>query len=334
MREPRFWWHSRGWKAVSLAPLAWAYGRTAAARMAQTDRAMAGIPVVCIGNLTVGGAGKTPTAIAVAQLFSAAGRRPFLLSRGYKGSLQGPVLVDPAHHRAAEVGDEPLLLARAAPTVIARDRVAGAAAARAAGADIIVMDDGFQNPALRKDVSIVVIDGRRGIGNAAVCPAGPLRAPLQAQLPHAQAMLVIGPGSRAEPVVAAAQARLLPVFRGELVPDSRALDALRQRPVLAFAGIGDPEKFFRTLAEAGVDVRIRRPFPDHHRYRRREALELVELARRDGLTLATTEKDAVRLNGQHDLKALAAMTRSIAVRLVVAEAVAFRNFVMAGARPI
>lgn len=332
MREPGFWWRRSGLAAALLSPAAWVYGKTASKRMERTGGALAGIPVVCIGNLTVGGAGKTPTAIAVAQMLAATGRRPFLLSRGYQGSLTGPVLVDPARHRAIEVGDEPLLLARAAPTIVARDRVAGAVVARKAGADVIVMDDGFQNPALRKDLAVLVVDGHRGIGNGAVCPAGPLRAPLNAQLPHAHAVLVIGEGTKAEPIAAAAQARLLPVFRGQLAPDARALEALRQRPVLAFAGIGDPEKFFATLVEAKIDIRARRSFPDHHHYRRGEVLELISLAKREGLTPVTTEKDFVRLGGRDDLKALAEMTRSVPVRLVVAEAAEFRNFVLAGAR--
>ena len=238
-----------GWRPI--------YGAIAGTRMARAGQA-AGIPVVCIGNLTLGGAGKTPTAIAVAQLLAAAGRKPFVLSRGYGGTLPGPVRVDPASHRAIEVGDEPLLLARVAPTIVARDRVAGAQAARAAGADVIVMDDGFQNPSLAKDLSIVVVDGRRGIGNGAVCPAGPLRAPLDAPAspcPRRAADRNRRAGARRSP-----PPRERAACRCSMAgwcPIRRRWRRSRRRPVLAFAGIGDPEKFFATLGEAGIDVRAR-----------------------------------------------------------------------------
>jgi tetraacyldisaccharide 4'-kinase len=295
--------------------------------MTQEGRAVA-VPVVCIGNLTVGGAGKTPTAIAVARLLAAAGRRPFLLSRGYGGRLAGPVQVDLKSHRAADVGDEPLLLARAAPTIVARDRVAGAAAAIAGSAGAIVMDDGFQNPALKKDLSIVVVDARRGVGNGKVFPAGPLRAPLDAQLACAHAALLIGTGSGADPLTAAAKARGLPVFHGRLAPDAEVVATLRGRPVLAFAGIGDPGKFFATLLAAGVDIRARVPFPDHHRYRRSEALNLIDRAKREGLVAVATEKDAVRLAGEDAVKALADIIRPLPVRLEVEEESAFRDLLL------
>ncbi len=327
MREPSFWWRPAGWAAGLLSPLAVVYGAVAARRMVRPGRA-AGIPVICIGNLTLGGAGKTPTAIAVARMLDAAGRRPFVLSRGYGGALTGPVQVGPANHRSADVGDEPLLLARAAPTVVARDRVAGAAAARAAGAGSIVMDDGFQSPGLHKDRSILVVDGRRGIGNGRVFPAGPLRAPFESQLSRAHAVLVIGSGPAGDAVAAAARAQGLPVFRGQLEPDAQALAVLKGRPVLAFAGIGDPGKFFTTLREAGIEVRAEMPFPDHHRYRRIEARDLIARAERDGLVPVTTEKDLARLTGLDDLAALASVARALPVTLKVADEAAFRDFVL------
>jgi tetraacyldisaccharide 4'-kinase len=311
-----------------LSPLAALYGAVTGARMARSGRA-AGVPVVCIGNLTLGGAGKTPTAIAVAHLLGEAGRRPFLLSRGYGGRLPGPLRVDPAVHGAADVGDEPLLLARAAPTIVAHDRVAGAALARSAGAGAIVMDDGLQNPALAKDLSIAVVDARRGIGNGQVFPAGPLRAPLAAQLARVSALLLMGDGAGGDLVVAAARERKLPVFHGRLVPDAAALDLLRGQKVMAFAGIGDPDKFFATLTQAGIDPRARLAFPDHHRYRRGEAIELIARAEREGLVPVTTEKDHVRLAGADDLAALARITRVLPVKLVVEEADAFRALVLA-----
>jgi tetraacyldisaccharide 4'-kinase len=331
MREPAFWWRPAGLAAGLLSPLAAVYGAVAARRMARPGH-NAQMPVVCIGNLTLGGAGKTPTAMAVAQLLKTIGRRPFVLSRGYGGALKGPVQVDPASHDAAGVGDEPLLLAKIAPTVVARDRLAGAAAARANGADVIVMDDGFQNPALNKDLAILVVDGRRGIGNGKVFPAGPLRAPLDDQLGCAHAMIVIGPGNAGDRMAAVAERRKLPVFRATLEPDRQALDALKGQPVLAFAGIGDPEKFFATLRDAGIEVRAQRVFPDHHRYRRNEARDLIAHAEREGLVPVTTEKDEVRLAKQDDLAALAGLARMLPVRLKLADGDAFGDFVLRAVR--
>jgi tetraacyldisaccharide 4'-kinase len=329
MREPQFWWRHPGLTAGLLSPFAALYGAVAGLRMEGVGQS-AGIPVLCVGNLTHGGAGKTPTAIAVARMLEDAGRRPFILSRGYGGQLAGPVRVDPAKHRAADVGDEPLLLSRASAVVVARDRAAGAETARAMGAGSIVMDDGFQSPALNKDVSIVVVDGRRGIGNGRVFPAGPLRAPLDIQLRRAHALIVVGRGTAGDDVAVLARARRLPVFHGRLEPDPDAVAALKQKPVLAFAGIGDPEKFFATLRDTGVEVRAAVPFPDHHRYRRGEARELIERGEREGLALVTTEKDRARLTGQDDVAVLASAAGELPVRLVVAEAAEFRNFVLTG----
>src|SRR5262245_23932686 len=224
MREPPFWWRDPGIEARLLSPVAAVYGAVAARRLGGAGQ-RAGVPVVCIGNPTVGGAGKTPLAIAVARMLAGAGERPVMLSRGYGGSERGPVRVDPARHGAAEVGDEPLLLARVAPTIVAADRVAGAAVARAAGASVIVMDDGFQNPSLAKDFSVLVVDGRRGIGNGRVIPAGPLRAPLGAQLDRAHAIVVVGAIERAASAVTQARARSLPVFTARLAPDAAFIAA-------------------------------------------------------------------------------------------------------------
>jgi tetraacyldisaccharide 4'-kinase len=328
MRDPAFWWRPTGMAAKVLAPLAMCYGAIARRRLATAGRSV-GIPVICVGNLTVGGAGKTPTALAVARLLLAAGRHPFFLSRGYGGELAGPIRVDLRIHRARNVGDEPLLLARIAPTIVAHDRVAGADAARASGADVIVMDDGFQNPSLTKDLSILVVDGRRGIGNGQVLPAGPLRAPLGAQLDRANSVLVIGQKSGVDAIISAAKSRALPIFHGRLVPDRNALAAIASRKVLAFAGIGDPEKFFATLEDAGVDVRARQAFPDHHSYQRAEATELLACAEREGLLAVTTEKDFVRLSGEPDLAALVDAVRVLPVTLLVEQERAFADFVLA-----
>jgi len=326
VRAPSFWWREAGTAAALLAPAAGVYAAVAAARLRQAG-VRAGIPVLCVGNPTLGGSGKTPTALALARLLIAAGERPWLLSRGYGGQLAGPVTVDPRHHRADDVGDEPLLLAQCAPTIIARDRVAGARAARVAGASVIVMDDGFQNPALAKDLSMLVVDARRGVGNGRVFPAGPLRAPLAAQLARAQAMLLIGEGPAAAPMAAAAEACGLALFHGRLVPDGAAVAALEGQRVLAFAGIGDPDKFFATLAAAGIEAAIRRGFADHHPYTGAEAAALMAEADRAGLPLVTTEKDFARLKGRHALSELAARARALPITLAVEEEDRFRRFV-------
>jgi tetraacyldisaccharide 4'-kinase len=330
MREPAFWWQPGSTAAALLAPLAVAYGAVARARLAMSGRAV-GIPVICVGNLTGGGAGKTPTALAIGRLLIAAGRRPYFLTRGYGGQLAGPVLVD-SKHRAIDVGDEPLLLARVAPTVVSRKRVAGAEAARAAGADVIVMDDGFQNPSLAKDLSLLVVDGRRGVGNGRVLPAGPLRAPLASQLARAHALLVVGATSGAEPVIAAARARRLPVFHGRLVADAKALDRIRDHKVFAFAGIADPEKFFATLEDARIDVRLRYAFPDHHPYRGADVLALLARAEREGLVLVTTEKDFVRLSGEPDAGPLLDVLCVLPVTLAVDEAEEFQKTILGAVR--
>jgi tetraacyldisaccharide 4'-kinase len=306
--------------------LALVYGTVAWLRMRSKGRS-AGVPVICLGNLTVGGGGKTPTALGVARVLLAAHTRPFFLSRGYGGRLGGPVLVDPSKHSAADVGDEPLLLARLAPTIVARDRLAGAEAARANGAGVIVMDDGFQNPSLNKDLAIVVVDGRRGIGNRHMIPAGPLRAPLRAQLKRAHALLIVGPPEGATAIIKLAVRRRLALFHGRLEPDRQTLAALSGRKVLAFAGIADPEKFFATLTEAGVVVAEQRSFADHHPYTAIEARMLMAHADDKNLVLITTEKDHVRLAGNPKLAELAARTLVLPVRLVIDEEDAFRQTV-------
>ncbi len=328
MREPPFWWRKRGVAAAMLSPLAAIYGAVATRRLQRTG-ARAEVPVVCIGNPTVGGAGKTPTALAVARMLRADGQTPVFLTRGYGGALAGPVRVDPLAHRASEVGDEPLLLARTATTIVARDRVAGARAAVAAGGSVIVMDDGFQNPSLAKDFSVLVVDANRGVGNGRVLPAGPLRAPLDVQLDRADALIVVG-GGGGDDIGNAAQARKLPAFGARLVPDARFLAMLGERAVLAFAGIGDPEKFFATLRSAGVTVTATSAFADHHRYGRHEAQALCAEADREGLVLVTTEKDAARMQGDDELAELAARARALPVSMVFDDEAAFRDRLRAG----
>jgi tetraacyldisaccharide 4'-kinase len=328
MREPAFWWHEAGLQAGLLAPLSAVYGAVASGRLAQSG-ARATVPVVCIGNPTVGGAGKTPLTLTVARLLKAEGEVPIVLSRGYGGRLAGPLRVDPARHRAADVGDEPLLLARLTPTFVARDRVAGAQAAAAAGASVILMDDGFQNPSLQKNFSVLVVDSRRGIGNGRVIPAGPLRAPLRVQLARADALVVVGTSKAGDGVMAVAGERGVPVFHASLQPDAAVVDALAGARVLAFAGIGDPEKVFATLAGARIGVAATRSFPDHHRYTAGEAEMLCQQADREALMLVTTEKDLARMQGDTQVAALAARARALPVTFTFEDPVAFLRLLRA-----
>ncbi|MFZ0355889.1 MAG: tetraacyldisaccharide 4'-kinase [Pseudolabrys sp.] len=318
MREPAFWWHRAGFTAGLLAPLGFVYGAIATKRMA-TKGASAGLPVLCVGNFTLGGAGKTPTVMMLARMFADAGERPFCLTRGYGGVIAGPKLVDAHKDVAAQVGDEALLLAHVAPTVVARDRVAGAAFARAQGASLIILDDGLQNSSLMKNFTLAVVDARRGVGNKCIFPAGPLRAPLAAQIAQTDGLLVVGDGTGADDVVTHARARDLPVFHGRLAPDPGGLAALKGRSVLAFAGIGDPQKFFATAVEAGFSVAERRAFADHHRYTAEEAAELIMQAEHSGLVLLTTEKDHARMAGEQLLGALATRAHTLRVTMMVEE---------------
>jgi len=292
LAAPAFWDSRPGLAALALSPLAALYGAVAARRLGGPGT-RAPVPVLCIGNPTLGGAGKTPTALALAALLERDGRRPGFLTRGHGGRLAGPVLVDPAAHTARDVGDEALLLAAQAPAIVARDRPAGAALLAGLGRDVVVMDDGFQNPSLVKDFALLVLDGEAGVGNGRVFPAGPLRAPLSAQLARADAILVVGDG-RAEAAVAAGAG--LPVFRAALAPVGA--EALRGVPALAFCGIGRPQKFWRSLEEAGVEVVERRAFPDHHDFSGAECASLLARAKARGLVPVTTAKDAARLAGR------------------------------------
>jgi tetraacyldisaccharide 4'-kinase len=294
MHEPAFWYRPASLWSLLLAPVGALYGAIAAQRLANSGFDV-GIPVLCVGNYHVGGAGKTPATLALASLLRDMSETPVVLSRGYGGELRGPVNVDPQRHSAADVGDEPLMMARTLPVVVARDRIGGAAMARSRNASVILMDDGFQNPAIAKDASLIVIDGERGVGNGRVFPAGPLRAPLPPQLARTDALIIVGSGAAAGQAAAAIAAKGLPVLRAHLVPDDAVVAALRGKRVLAFAGIGDPSRFFATLRNSGIEVTAQRAFADHHRYSQSEIEALLAEAASHGLTAVTTEKDVARL---------------------------------------
>lgn len=292
MKAPRFW--APGGAALprlALRPFGLPWRAAAWLRRAMADPHDPGVPVVCVGNLVMGGAGKTPTVQMLADWFRGHGLRPGVLSRGYGGRLsgRGATLVDPSRHSAAEVGDEALLHARRGPTVVAADRRRGADLL-ASHADIIVMDDGHQNPALVKALSTLVVDTAYGFGNGAVFPAGPLRESVASGLARANAVIALGGGSVDERL----QRGPLPVLRGELVPDTAA-EALAGRRVHAFCGIARPGKFLDTLRRIGAEVTGHREFPDHHPFREGEIEALLEAAAANEATPVTTAKDAVRL---------------------------------------
>lgn len=323
MREPAFWQPPTSWLSRLLMPLGAIYGEIAGSRMARKGVAV-GIPVLCVGNYHVGGAGKTPTTLALVALLRELGETPVVLSRGYGGRLRGPLRVDADRHQASDVGDEPLMMARGVPVVIARDRVGGAALARSTGASVIVMDDGFQNPAIVKDASIIVIDGDRGLLNGRTFPAGPLRAPLDLQVARTDALVVIGDGAAAASVVAMVVEKGAPVLTARLKPDEACVATLRGKRVLAFAGIGDPARFFRTLRRCGVDVVAEKAFADHHRYTAVDVDALVEQAKREDLALVTTEKDMVKLRPMP----AAAQVVPFGVTLVLEDQSALQAFVI------
>lgn len=312
MRAPGFWWQPGHPLALALSPFGALYGAVAARRM-RADGLEPGIPVICLGNLVAGGAGKTPAALAVARRLAALGRRPVFLTRGYGGRLGGPVLVDLARHDAIATGDEPQVLAAVSATVVSADRAAGARLAAQAG-DIIVMDDGLQNPSLRKSLAIAVVDGAAGVGNGLCLPAGPLRAGLAAQWPLVNAVVVMGPGAAGQAVAEEARRRGKAVLGARLAPSGDA-DRFQGCRVYAFAGIGRPEKFFESLAQAGAELAGTRSFGDHQPYDARAVARLREAAAARGADLVTTEKDMARLrallgrDGARDIRVLAVEAR-------------------------
>ncbi|MEE2525350.1 tetraacyldisaccharide 4'-kinase [Hyphobacterium sp. HN65] len=298
MKPPQFWYgepaslmdHLTAFASRALSPI---YAAMGARRIAKAQPAFAEPAVICVGNLTLGGTGKTPVTIAILKEALSRDINAQALSRGYGGKLAGPVCVDTTRHFARDVGDEPLLIASAAPVWVSRDRVGGAHAAQLHEADLIIMDDGHQNPDLHKDVSVVVIDAAAGWGNGRVFPAGPLREPVDRGLQRADAVVLMVPEPDFEPDYAGLGLAdiQIPVLRAWLKPTAPAPDG----PVVAFAGIGRPEKFFNALTAAGARLAETYSFPDHHEFTRAELDQLRQEAARHSASLVTTEKDFVRI---------------------------------------
>jgi tetraacyldisaccharide 4'-kinase len=313
MRAPEFWGRSPPSPlARLLSPFGALYGAAAARRMSRPG-AQASLPTIVVGGFTAGGDGKTPVAVALGEMLAQMGERPAFLTRGYgrKGAEREPFLVDPARHCAGEAGDEPMLLARRAPTIVGVDRPAGARLAQEIGASVLLLDDGLQSRRLEPDLALAVVDAAFGAGNGLCMPAGPLRAPLARQLESADALVTVGSGDAVETLLRSASAVGMRVWNARTRPDPRTAARLAGKRALAFAGLARPEKFLATLRAAGALVSSWRWFRDHHHYARGEIESLEREAARAGAILVTTEKDAVRLP-----KAFAASCVALPIELV------------------
>ncbi len=286
MKTPNYW-KDKNLYSYILSPLGSIYQLATAINLALKKTKSVDKKVICIGNLTAGGTGKTPVAISIAKILKQMGKKPFFVSRGYGGILKN-IMVDKNKHSAKEVGDEPLLLSAQAPVAINPNRYEGAKLAIANGADIIIMDDGFQNPTLKKDLSFLVFDGNFGYGNGKCIPAGPLRESLKHGLKRAQAIMIIGEDKHN----LTEEFKNLPIFKGQIAP---IIDKVPSKPVIAFAGIGRPEKFYTSLRICGFKIYQTEDYPDHHQYSRDELQKLIKKAEQNNCLLYTTTKDYVKI---------------------------------------
>jgi len=315
---PPFWWKDLAWQSFLLWPVSYVYGSIAHRRMQTEHSYSTAIPVICVGNFIAGGAGKTPTTQLLAKHARKKGYRPGILSRGHGGAITAPTIVNLERHNAYDVGDEALLHAKHNMTVVSTDRTIGAKLLEDQGCDIIIMDDGFQNPSLQKDYNLVVVDAKRGLGNGFTIPAGPMRMPLKAQLMHADAILVTGKGEKGITTIRKAARAGKPVFTARLKVIGKS--KFKKMDVLAFAGIADGGKFFDTLSEIGVNVVEKAEFGDHHVYTREECEDLLDKAKRKKLKVVTTTKDHARLQSMGDApQRLADESIAVPVELVPEE---------------
>ncbi|OJX10536.1 MAG: tetraacyldisaccharide 4'-kinase [Caedibacter sp. 37-49] len=303
MRAPLFWQNKNSFYETLLSPFSLIYRFITLQREHFTTPTKVSIPVICIGNITLGGTGKTPLVIMLAQALKEQAFKPHILSRGYRGKLKGPLLVDVARHTAKEVGDEPLLLAQVAPTWIAKDKVQGARAAIKAGAEVLLLDDGLQNPNLHKDCSIIVVNGDYGLGNERVFPAGPLRESIKSAFKKSKIIVVMGQDKYD---LKNKWKGICSTFQGELQADTDDIQVLKNKPLYAFAGIGYPEKFFNMLYNKGLHIVGQKAFPDHHTFTTKDLDELRLQADQFKAQLVTTAKDLVRLpfKAQKEIKTI------------------------------
>ena len=287
LKTPIFWYKEKSILGLLLSPIGWLYNAISQFRHQLSTPSTSDIPVLCIGNLTIGGSGKTPVAISLCEILKAHGKVPHFVSRGYGGTYKEVLLqVDPSIHPPGLVGDEPFLLASHAPTWVTQSRTKAIAAAQDAGADIVILDDGFQNPSVTKDFSIVVIDGPNGFGNGHVFPAGPLREKIVDGLRRANIAVVLGKGSPLKN-------KSIPIISAEIKPKNHQLNG---KKVVAFAGIGIPKKFFTTLENEGAIIVREIAFPDHHTYTQKDEKYLLAEAKTQETILVTTQKDFVKLS--------------------------------------